>query len=280
MRDRRTLTLSLSLALPFAALAVLVDGCSVDPLDQRDDAVKCAGTGIPAIACATGPTVPVCAVDATGRWRWTITCPGQLDGGVMTGGAGTTGVGRGGDGGGGSGGSSGMAGGGMAGGAGTGGAVACASTQSCAAGEVCTTEDGDCKLPPGCGGDLACPAVCYGVCRPAVIETPCLSTADCEKDEICTTVLGVCKAPPGCNNPNVGCPAVCYGECRKATEGGACDVDSDCRLEADYCTGCDCRALAKGERVPACPGPGVQCFADPCGRLTARCVNGKCAAAP
>ena len=36
--------------------------------------------------------------------------------------------------------------------------------------------------------------------------------------------------------------------------------------------------LAKGETVPRCPGPGVQCLVDPCGRLAARCLNGMCSA--
>lgn len=55
-----------------------------------------------------------------------------------------------------------------------------------------------------------------------------------------------------------------------------CSADSDCRAVADYCTGCDCRALGPGETLPACTGPGVQCFADPCMGKTAACVNGSC----
>lgn len=56
----------------------------------------------------------------------------------------------------------------------------------------------------------------------------------------------------------------------------ACAADSDCRAVADYCTGCDCRALGPGQTLPACTGPGVQCFADPCMGKTALCVNGSC----
>lgn len=52
--------------------------------------------------------------------------------------------------------------------------------------------------------------------------------------------------------------------CECEPDNAECTTDGDCRLEADYCTGCDCPALAPGEKIPACPGPGVQCFADPC----------------
>jgi hypothetical protein len=208
---------SLCVALPMVALAAV--GCSLNPvpLDDPGDmgpAANCNGLGVPAIACATGRTVPVCVLDSAGRPSWRITCPDQQDAG-MGGPAGASGSGGGGAGG--------------AGGSGGSGGAPCASTASCGKDEVCTTEDGDCKAPPGCG-------------------------------------------------PNVGCPAVCYGECRPAGAGGACTSDDDCRLEADYCTGCDCRSLAKGETVPKCPGPGVQCLVDPCERLTARCLNGKCGA--
>ena len=59
---------------------------------------------------------------------------------------------------------------------------------------------------------------------------------------------------------------------------GACTTDADCRLFADYCTGCDCRVLAKDDKDPTCDGPGVKCFADPCMKKTAVCEAGKCTA--
>jgi hypothetical protein len=55
-----------------------------------------------------------------------------------------------------------------------------------------------------------------------------------------------------------------------------CRSDQDCRLVADYCTGCDCRALGRGEPDPVCAGPGVQCFANPCLNQAAACVAGRC----
>lgn len=199
-------------------VALMVAGCSLNPVPlepvDMGPAANCDGLGIPAIACATGRTVPVCTLDAAGRSRWTITCPDQQD--AAMGGAAGAGGGSGGTGGGAS--------------------------------------------DAGGGGGA-----------------PCISTTSCGKDEVCTTEDGVCKAPPGCG-PGVGCPAVCYGNCRPASAGGACMRDDDCQLASDYCTGCDCRALAKGETLPKCPGPGVQCLVDPCERLTAVCVNGKCSA--
>lgn len=55
-----------------------------------------------------------------------------------------------------------------------------------------------------------------------------------------------------------------------------CTTNADCRLEADYCTGCDCRALSSRESLPVCSGPGVRCFADPCMAKAAVCSAGAC----
>lgn len=60
----------------------------------------------------------------------------------------------------------------------------------------------------------------------------------------------------------------------------ACTTDADCRIFSDYCTGCDCRALAKGEADPVCDGPGVKCIADPCMGKAAVCEAGACALKP
>lgn len=100
----------------------------------------------------------------------------------------------------------------------------------------------------------------------------CASSAQCKPTEFCTTEIGVCNRPPGCR-PGRICPAVCYGTCRPRVE---CRSDRDCRTFSDYCTGCDCRALANGEPDPVCPGPGVQCFVDPCLNQTAVCEGGQC----
>jgi len=218
--------------LTLTSLFMVVAACSVDPLMPEgkggsggaagrggEGGTSAAGgtlgsptcgDGIPAIACAVGRTVFVCEPDASGRPVWMIRCPDDPSGG------------------GGSSGASGSGAGGAAGGSSGAGGAPCASTSSCAADEVCTTADGACNAPPGCSTGSACPAVCYGNCRPA-------------------------------------------------NEGGACSRDTDCRVEADYCTGCDCRALATGQSLPRCPGPGVRCLVDPCGGKMAACVNGRCA---
>ena len=58
--------------------------------------------------------------------------------------------------------------------------------------------------------------------------------------------------------------------------GKGCSSDGACRVLADYCTGCDCRALATGEGLAPCAGPGVRCLADPCMNKKAACQKGRC----
>jgi hypothetical protein len=204
------------------------------------------GPAIPVHPCVNGPTLVVCAVDATGQARWTVSCPGDPTG---TGGA---------------------AGGGGAGGtAGGAGGAPCPSTSSCAKDEVCTTEDGVCHPPPGCGTGVACPAICYGNCRPAE-QGPACGPNRCAAGMVCcNSSCGTCTAPNG------GCT---QQFCAPPPNSGACTRDADCRVEADYCTGCDCAALATNQSLPPCAGPGVRCLVNPCGGKTARCVNGQCAA--
>jgi hypothetical protein len=55
-----------------------------------------------------------------------------------------------------------------------------------------------------------------------------------------------------------------------------CASDADCRAVADYCTGCDCRALGPREELPFCDGPGVRCLRDPCDGQTAVCEGSLC----
>jgi hypothetical protein len=56
-----------------------------------------------------------------------------------------------------------------------------------------------------------------------------------------------------------------------------CQADTDCRKEENYCGGCHCLALARGETAPTCPSP-VQCFAAPCSVTQGEpaCVDGQC----
>jgi hypothetical protein len=269
---------NVTLLLGFALVAAGATRCSVDPLMPLPDGGGAAGKGggaggttgtgvagttgtggggsidggpacsgpIPAIACAVGRTVPVCTIDANGQGVWKITCPDD-----PTGAAGSGAAGRGGGG----------------SGAGGGGGAPCASTGACAAGEICTTEDGVCNAPPGCGAGVSCPAVCYGNCRPAKDGPECGATRCAAGMVCCNDSCGICTPPNGGCTKQICLPPA-----------GACTRDADCRLEADYCTGCDCRALAAGEKLPPCPGPGVACLRDPCsGGVKAVCVNGQCA---
>jgi hypothetical protein len=103
------------------------------------------------------------------------------------------------------------------------------------------------------GGDRATTA---GMCGTAA----CTSAQVC-----CNSSCGLCTPPGG-----TCVPVVC----------GSCAVDSDCRLFDDYCTGCDCRALAKNDPNPTCNGAGVQCLVQPCGFKITRCTSGRCVVIP
>jgi hypothetical protein len=175
--------------------------------------------------------------------------------------------------------------GGGTGGAAGGGAVGCASSESCPDGQICSTEEGACDQPPGCGrtgtgtGDafVACPAVCYGVCK-AKDPTPPTGQAcgktTCAAGEVC------CNASCGiCTPPNGGCILLACTDEPPPVPGVSCTADSDCRLEADYCTGCDCRATGLKAPTKVCSGPPVRCLVDPCMQKTAVCQSGQCVVA-
>lgn len=240
--------------------------------------VDCSAIPVPSTHCLRGSPIFVCEPDATGHAAWIPTCPNVEQGGTTgTGGSSAT-SGRGGVGG--SGGASGGASGGGTGGAagrggssggagpvdGGAGASPCTSTSSCAPGQTCTTEDGACNAPPGCGAGVGCPAVCYGTCRAAVPGPTCGSAQCAEGMVCCNSSCGICTRPNGACTKQL-----CTGQ-----EAPLCGVDGDCRLAADYCKGCDCRVLGPGQALPACNGPGVNCFADACLNKAARCVNGTC----
>jgi hypothetical protein len=197
------------------------------------------------------------------------------------------------------------------------GPVACASSESCAAGQHCSVEDGDCKSPPGCGGDKACPAVCYGVCvADAPAGEPCGKNV-CKAGEFCCNAsCGIC-APKGgactlqfCGDPvppkpeppkGEACGAAtckpglvcCNASCGICVEPGQgctkqlcptppppaaeCVADADCKAVANYCGGCNCEAIGKGDVPTTCqPEKQVQCFAEGCINQAAFCKAGQC----
>jgi hypothetical protein len=110
-----------------------------------------------------------------------------------------------------------------------------------------------CSEPPGggSGGSTGTPGVWCGSGR-------CPSGQVC-----CNASCGICTPPRG----------VCT---QQVCEPDECETDADCRTFSDYCTGCDCRALPVDAPDPVCPGPGVQCFVDPCMGGGAVCSSGRC----
>jgi len=138
---------------------------------------------------------------------------------------------------------------------------------SCASGLVCTP-----KLGGPAPGDVG------GTCQPepAADGGVCVAQAGehCAGNirQPCSCAAGLACTPAAAGPPagDVG------GTCQAITHAAACARDADCRLEADYCTGCDCVALAPGQSVKACSGPGVRCFADPCGTKQAACQDHAC----
>src|SRR5207253_9917360 len=76
----------------------------------------------------------------------------------------------------------------------------CTSDASCGAGSHCSTSDGDCRPPAGCGPGQACPAVCTGICVP---DSGCSSPADCNPGEVCQHSGLSCPKPvPNLTDPS------------------------------------------------------------------------------
>ena len=175
---------------------------------------SCDGMPIPAIACAFGRTVPICALVVEGGdppvYRWQITCPDQpptVDAAV----------------------------------------------------DIADASTGSADGRPG-AADAAIGTADAGF---ADAETACGNTICGAGTTCCNASCGTCAAPgAGCTKQLCSAPV--------------CEKDSDCEPVADYCTGCDCRALTKGTSAPACPGPGVRCLVDPCLNKVSTCVNRQC----
>ena len=91
----------------------------------------------------------------------------------------------------------------------------------------------------------------------------------------CAAGMVCCNASCGiCAPPNGACIQLACDP--KPPAGGACRTDADCRLFDDYCTGCDCRALARSDPNPVCNSAGVMCYRQPCGLKVALCQSGRC----
>jgi hypothetical protein len=123
----------------------------------------------------------------------------------------------------------------------------------------------------------------------------------CPADQVCCNAsCGVCTPPgfacdaiacvpeptpvdaghPGCVD-NVACAlgnVWSPTQCTCVPAGAACTTAADCHLVSDYCGGCNCLALGKGEKQPQCATETVQCLLDPCQLKTAACTGGHCTA--
>jgi hypothetical protein len=123
--------------------------------------------------------------------------------------------------------------------------------------------DGDCASGEYCGYAISATCSATGQCLPTPKGPACMSIAQgCGCDG---TAVGIpCDRLPSA-------PVRHSGACSSGPTGSTCTANSDCRTFSDYCTGCNCDALATSDPNPPCSGPGVSCFADPCRGHTAVC---------
>ena len=157
--------------------------------------------------------------------------------------------------------------------------AACMSDSECGAGEFCDTSV--CLPPPGCTGDMACPAVCYGQCAPKIAG--CATDTDCAADQFCDfsgcpvyagadrmpcqpDASGNCLvAPPACEGTCVTRPVVtgCTSDAECAP-GQICELQQQCyAVDCGPDTDCGGGATPPCETVGVCvPAPQPDCFAD------------------
>ena len=103
--------------------------------------------------------------------------------------------------------------------------------------------------------------------EPTAAHTEALSLID---GPSCAVIL--CRPGFVCEEGRFG------ARCVPGPTGAACNGDEDCRLEANYCSGCECIALGDGESLPKCPTIPVECLVDPCRQMEAQCQAGRCVA--
>lgn len=154
--------------------------------------------------------------------------------------------------------------------------TACLADSECGAGQICDTSV--CLPPPGCTGDMVCPAVCYGQC----IDQPvgCQNDAECAADQYCDFstcyATGAARDPMPCmpDSSGVGCVAPpCDGVCTTRQVIIGCTSDAECadgmicQLEqicyaVDCADGTDCGAPRPCQSVGTCLPAPTGCWAD------------------
>lgn len=136
----------------------------------------------------------------------------------------------------------------------------CFSDEECGPDAHCSTSDGECLPPPGCTGEQACPAVCYGRCvkdQGACDLVDCIDGTHCEEhctvdpwgntscDATCVPDQNGCAAAdcgpgfecvetctaedpknPGCGICTIECVPV--GTCESLVDEASCTSRSDC----------------------------------------------------
>ena len=131
--------------------------------------------------------------------------------------------------------------------------VDCVSDADCPQGSSCTVSDGDCRPAPGCDPTVgvACPAVCYGVCKPdgsicdpiPLASSSSLPYFECEGEwqdggydaEGCP-VPPVCICPDGQTSFDGRCHNLCdLVDCFAPPP--ECDPDQELSLDYPHCCG-------------------------------------------
>lgn len=151
--------------------------------------------------------------------------------------------------------------------------VFCASDEDCDPTQLCSVSQGECLAPPGCGGDVLCPAVCFGHCQPRPVETfDCRADEDCDSGEVCD--ITDCIAPDCADGEP--CVATCMpvGRCipdesTSCSDNDSCAAGTHCSVFDGVCQtdpGCDegmpCDALCFGTCVANEQPPVSECVQD------------------